>query len=483
MSNVRKNYIYNVIYQLLAVILPLITSPYISRILQAEGLGIYSYTFSIVQYFILFSMLGIKNYGVRSIARVKDDKEQLSKTFWEIYAIQLFLSITVIIAYAIYIGFISNEYFNINILQFFIVLSALFDVSWFFFGIEKFKITVSRNIVIRIISVILIFLFIKDKTNLPLYTLIMSISTLINQILLWPFVRKEVKYRKVNLATVKKHIKPIIALFVPVIAVSFYIYMDKIMLGYLSTMEEVGLYYSAEKIVNIPFGFILAFGTVMLPRMSYLFEKKDTRRIKNNIEKSMEFNMFLSSAMTFGIAGVANVFAPWFFGKGFEAVSLLIIAIAPIIIIKSWANVIRNQYLIPKNMDTKFSLSVISGAITNVMLNLLLIPRYGALGAIIATVFAELIVCIIQTIFAYRDLEIYKYIINSLRYFFAGIVMYLSIFWIGNIISNPITVLIIQVSIGSTIFLCISFFLHPKKTEILKFIKNKIKGKRRKYGN
>ena len=423
-NNIKINFIYNIIYQILLLILPLITSPYISRVIGAEGLGIYSYTYSIAYYFVLFAMLGINNYGNREIAKSRENKEQLSRKFCAIYTIQLITSIISIIAYIIYILCIENEYKLYAILQLIYILSNCFDVNWLFFGLEKFKITVTRNIIIKILSVCSIFVFVKDRNDLVLYTLIITLSALISQLALWPFVKKEVKFLKIRFSDLKKHIKPILILFIPVIAVSLYKVMDKIMLGNMTNVKNVGLYENAEKIINIPLGLITALGTVMLPRMSNLVSNGNQEQIKRYIDKSIEFIAFISVPISLGIMAVSKEFAPLFFGQEFTKSGEIIQYLAITVIFISWANVIRTQYLIPNEKDKAFIVSVVSGAIINIIINLLLIKRYETIGAAIGTLIAEFTVMIIQLFAVRKELNNKLHAKKFLIYFIKGIIMY-----------------------------------------------------------
>ena len=275
MSSVKKNLLYNMAYQILILIVPLITVPYVSRALGAENIGIYSYTYSIVYYFMLIAMLGINNYGNRTIAKSRDNKEELSRNFLGIYSIQFTLSIIMIAIYLFFISRFEKKYTLIGYIQVIYLISNALDINWFFFGIEKFKLTVTRNAMIKIISLICILLFVKNRDDLVIYTLILSGSTLICQLILPYFLKKEISLVKITKEDIFKHIKPCLILFMPVIAVSLYKVMDKIMIEKLSNVIEVGYYEQAEKIINIPIGIITALGTVMLPKISNLVQKNE----------------------------------------------------------------------------------------------------------------------------------------------------------------------------------------------------------------
>ena len=308
MSSLKKNLFYNFCYQILVLFLPIISTPYISRILGPDGIGINSYTYSIVNYFIIFSMLGVNNYGNRMIAKNRDDKEKMSKIFKEIHGLQVIVSSIMLVVYFLYLYFFEQKYPMISLIQSLYILSCMFDINWFFFGIEKFKLTVGRNLLIKIISLISIFCFIKQPEDVWIYTLILALSNLLSNLFLFPLLRRYIVNVKYNLSDLKKHIAPNLKLFLTVIAVSIYKVMDKTMLGGISGVKEVGFYENAEKVINIPIAIITALGTVMLPRMSNIYSKDDKTNAESLIQKSMKFIMFLAFAMTFGLVAISNDF-------------------------------------------------------------------------------------------------------------------------------------------------------------------------------
>ena len=268
-SEIKKNFIYNVAYQILVLIIPFITLPYISRVLGTLGVGIYSYTYSIVYYFMIFCMLGVAKYGNRSIAKARDNKEQLSKTFKEIYIMQLITSSIMLVIYIIYLIIFKNEYLRVAILQALYVLSCAFDINWFFFGIEKFKITVTRNTIIKILSLVLVFIFVKEQDDVWIYTLILAGTTLLSQIIIWPFLKKYINLKiKVRFKDIKKHFKNNLKMFLPVIAVAIYTMMDKTMLGIFSGVDEVGIYENAYKIYSVPISYSSPTGMLSISNWS-----------------------------------------------------------------------------------------------------------------------------------------------------------------------------------------------------------------------
>lgn len=451
MNDVKKNFIYNSIYQLLILLIPLVTTPYVSRILGAEGVGLYSYAHSIAYYFVIFAMLGLNNYGNRTIAMVRDDKNKLSQTFWSIYALQVITSLTAIIVYIIYIILFNNTIMPWILL--FYVISTAFDINWFFFGMEKFKLTVTRNTIVKIISTVCIFIFVRDANDVYLYGIIMALGLGISQFLLWPFVRQYISFYKPNWNDIIKHLKPNLVLFVPVIAVSLYKYMDKIMLGALTTVAQVGFHESSEKIINIPMALINSLGTVMLPRMSNMNVSGSDKESKKYIRYSILFAMFLSTSMGFGIMAVSKEFVPLFYGDGFETCITLFQILLPSCMFLAFANVIRTQYLIPKKKDTIYIISVSLGAIVNIIVNSLLIPTYQSAGAAIGTLCAEATVCIYQAFSVRKELPILNYIYQILPFVFSGLIMFLVLNNLSFSFELIIIELILKIFIGIFIYM------------------------------
>ncbi|SCI44904.1 flippase [Romboutsia sp. 1001713B170207_170306_H8] len=452
MSSIKKNFIYNCIYQILILILPLATTPYISRVLGVENIGIYSYTQSIAYYFMIFAMLGVNNYGNRSCARVRENRAELSKTFYEIYSLQFIMSLMCIVLYSIYAIFLAKINRVIFYIQILYVFSVIFDINWFFFSLEKFKITIVRNVFIKVFTIILIFVFIKNESQLKLYTAIMAVGTLLSQLVIWPFLKRYIDLNIPRANDIFKHLKPNLILFVPVVAVSIYKYMDKIMIGSMTGMIQEGYYVQAEKVLNIPLGLISALGTVMLPRMSNLAYRNKNEESKILINKSMLFISFLSPALAFGLAGISQTFIPLFLGDSFIDCIDILTSLSFSVLFVGWANIIRTQYLMPNNKDKVYLFTVCFGAIVNLIGNLILIPNFGAIGAVIATILSEATVAISQTIMVRNELPIISYLKGIIPFFILGFIMFFIIRSIG-IFSNLFISLLVQLFIGSSVYI------------------------------
>lgn len=456
MTQTKKNFIYNSLYQIFSIIIPIILAPFLSRRLGISGSGIYSYTYSIVYYFSLFTLLGMNNYGSRLIAKVRDNKEKISKLFWELFSLQMLFGTIMLIIYFIMIIELFKNYKTIYVIQSLFILSAMLDINWFFYGIEDFKIPILRSFIIKIINFICIIIFVKDSNDIWIYSLIMSLSAFINQLILWPFVKAKVMFIKPKFDNIKKHIKPLLVLFIPVIAVSIYKIMDKIMIGLISNISEVGLYEYAEKINSIPLTIISALGTVMLPKISNLVAKNDKKTIIQYLSKSIEFVLFISTPIIFIFIISMEYIIPLYLGVEFLPTSNLVILLSITLPFVSFANVIRTQYLIPLEKDRIYVISVIIGAFLNFIFNFLLIPFLGAKGACFGTIVAEISVMLYQTICIRKKIEIKKYLKIFALFALKSIIAFLPIFLIKHFMNINFINIIIQLIIFSTMYILLN---------------------------
>lgn len=460
MKSVNKNFIYNSIYQLLLYIIPLILTPYISRTLGAEQIGVYAYTYSIVYYFMLATMLGINNYGSRSIAKNSTNKEKISEIFSEIYGLQLRVGMLMLIIYNFIILFIFKEYTTLSLIHNLFLISSILDINWLYFGIEKFKVTITRNVIIKILSMILIFVFVKNPDDLWIYTLIMALSNFISQVYLFVVLRKYASLKFVRSKKAFSHLKNCLVLFIPVLAYGIYRVMDKTMIGAISTTTELGFYENSEKIINIPISFLTAMGTVMIPYMSK--KSKDIEEINKKLNSSFELCFCFMIPMIFGLIAIADDFSVIYFGNEFEKCGIIIKCLVPSILFATIANVVRTNYLIPFEKDRIYVISTIIGAVINLLLNLLFIRKFGALGACIGTVAAEFSVMLYQLIRVRNDIDILKMFKILCKYLFKGLIMFVIIFIIGKFINNIYIKLISQILIAVTIYflLCRKYIIY-----------------------
>ena len=467
MASIKKNYVYNIVYQLLNIILPLITVPIISRALGPDASGVYSYTFSIVSYFMIFGMLGISNYGNRKIAKSRDDPERLKKNFLSIYTVQLCFNIAAIVVYLVYVfGF--AQYKNISLIEIFFLLSNTLDISWLYFGLEEFKKPVTRNIIIKLAALLLIICFVKTPADLPVYTAIMSISTALSQMILWIGLRKYFMVERVNVhrRDVTGNIKGILILFIPVISYSVYKMMDIIMLGLQSDMSEVGYYQYAEKIIGIPLGFIAALGTVMLPQLSNLIENKKVEKAKEYIRKSLNFIMFFAIPCVLGLIAISGEFSVLFLGPEYGRTGTILIFLAITLVFTAWATVVRTQWLIPTEKDNAYVYTTILGAAVNFVINLAIIPVLGGVGAAIGTIASEFIIMFMQSFLVRKELKFTKVAKTVAGFVLKGLVMFVVVETLSNFLpQDNVLRLIFKVTLGAAIYLLLN--IKYIKSEIL----------------
>lgn len=456
MVSENKNFLMNVAYQLLSYVFPLVTVSYVSQCLGVTNIGTYSYTYSTVYLFLLLGMLGINNYGNREIARVRDDKQACSFIFFSIYKLQLLTVGLASIGYVIYIQCIVSEYEKLFWLQAIYLFSACLDVNWFYFGLEKFKLTITRNCIIKVASLILILFFVRTEADLAQYTVIMAGSTFLSQLYLILILHRYIVNVHTTLHDSLHHLRGCCILFIPVLAFGIYRVMDKTMLGAMATVTELGYYENAERLINIPISIINALGTVMLPRMSYLLKNHSEESTKT-IYASMKLALLLSCMMAAGIFLVSNDIVVVLFGYDFYKSGEIIRILSITIFASAWANVIRTQYLIPSGKDTIYVISTIGGAVVNLLLNIVLIPQYGAYGACLGTIAAEYFVMIYQTVKVRKVLEIKRYFNLAWKDLVISCGIILFSYEVGNFFSDIYVRLLVNIFIAIVLFGTINY--------------------------
>lgn len=459
MNKVVKNYLYNLSYQILVLIVPLITTPYVSRVLGAKGVGIFSYTNSIVQYFILFGCIGLNLYGQREIAYVQHERDKRDKVFWELVVLRI---ITVSISLTVFYFTLAShgKYKSVFFIMCLDILASLVDISWFFQGIEDFKKIVVRNFIIKIIGVVLIFTFVKSSNDLLLYVICHSATLFLGNLSMWAYIPKLVSKVRIKKLEIKKHIRPTIVLFLPQIATSIYIVLDKTMIGFLTGVEEEVAYYEqGQKIVKIVMALVTSLGTVMMPRVANLFKQNEVEKVKRYLSKSFRFVFFLSFPMMFGLMAVSRNIVPWFFGPGYDKVVSNMMIIAPILVIIALSNIMGTQYLLPTGRQKEYTLSVVIGCIVNFSMNLLLIPHFLSIGAAVATVIAETSVTGTQVFFTREDFKFGEIISSNKHYIISSFVMFIPTYFLAKYLPSSIINTFICIIVGGLIYIGLLFVM------------------------
>ena len=474
-QSLKKNYIYNLIYQLMILILPLATAPYLSRVLGAENIGIYSFTVSISSYFMTFGTLGMTTYAQREIAYNQNNKEKCSKIFWEIFSLRLItMSMAILIFILIFVNGTQYQlYYKILTLE---IIASMLDISWFFQGLEEFKKTIVKNGIVKIIYVILIFCVVKNKNDLAKYYIIYVFTALIGNMSLWIHLPKYIEKVKLKELKILNNLKPSFYLFIPNIAIQVYALLDKTMIGIIvPDKSELGFYEQSQKVIRLLLTIVTSLGTVMMPRIANKFAEGKKEDVMYYMKKSFNYVFILSIPMMFGIMAVSESFVPIFFGKGFDKVALIMSMCSPVLLIIGMSNVMGVQYLLPTKKQKEYTISVILGAVVNFGLNLFLIKLYGAIGASIATIAAELTVTVTQMIFLKNDFDFGEILKPILKYLFASICMFITCKILGANITNRYLSVVLQVLIGSIVYFTILLVLKDKFLyEIIGNIKEKI---------
>ena len=466
-TNIVSNIFYQVSYELFAILLPLFTAPFISRMLGADMLGVYSYSRTLATYFGLFGMLGVKNHGNREISRRRDDKD-LNVCFWSIYAVQFFASLAMLILYMGYTLFFVRDNQVVVAVQSLLIVDSMLDISWFLFGMEEFKKTTTCSMVVKILTTAAVFLLVRGPGDLLEYCLIMSGGVFINQLMLWHYARQVIGRPAVDWKRSLTQVKPMLILFIPVIAVSLYTMMDKLMLGAMSTKAQLGFYEASERIILCASSVITAFGTVMMPRMTKLFSDGNVKASRRYMKLSVEAIMAIAFAVSLGIVSVSRLFAPIFWGRDFASCAYILSALALSIPFSGFANVIRMQYLIPNGMDRAYIVSVVLGAVSNLIANALTIPHCGALGAALGTVIAEGVVCIAQCFAVRQRIPLRKYLNCMLPFGIAGLAMAAAVRMVDYSAAVTIPWLLLEIFAGSAVYCSLSlFYLYHTRNELL----------------
>lgn len=453
MSSVKSNFLWNASYQLLLVLAPLVTTPYLSRVLGAEQVGVYSYTYSVTNYFVMIATLGMANYGVRVVASASDDRAHRSRAFWSAYVSQLCIAVPTIAVYIAYMAFDPQGGPRVALVWGMWVVSAALDVSWLFFGSEEFRLPTERSFVTKLASIVAIFAFVKSSEDLWVYCAAIAGSYLANQMIMWPFVGRYVDWVRPAWAEVRAHFAPNLRLFAPVVAISLYTSLDKIMLGAISGMEQAGYYEYSEKMSKMPMAVITALGTVMLPRMTSALAAGERDRAKHLLGESMWAMQAAAMAMAFGIAAIAPEFTEVFFGPGYEPCAYIMPIVSVVIPVISASNVIGVQYMLPTFSDGAYTASVCVGAAVNVVLNLALLKPLGALGAALATVCAEIAVLGFQCWVVREDLPLGSYLRGASPFIVIGLAMLAVVRIVSPLLGDATVVsLLIEICLGGVVY-------------------------------
>lgn len=465
---VLKNYLYNLSYQLLVIVLPVITTPYITRVFSSNDLGSYGYYNSIVTYFILLATLGVANYGTKEIS---GHRKEVQKTFWGIYSLQVLATCLALVLYIAVCLILPSMNNLIAYILGFSLLSRGLDISWLFQGMEDFKKITVRNTAVKLLGVVSIFIFVKKPSDLYLYIVLLVGYDLLGQLSMWLPAREHIGRPHLDIVYAKQHIKPVILLFLPQIAISLYITLDRTMLGALSSTTDVGIYDQALKFLNILLTIVTSLGSVMLPRVSNLLSSGNQKAVNKLHEMSFLVYNLVIFPMVAGILIVNKDFVNFFLGKDFQDARYAIAIMVFRMFFIGWTNIMGIQILIPHNKNREFMLSTTIPAFFSVGLNILLIPSLGYIGASIVSVATEGLVWLIQLYFTRSYLKGIKILPSMLKILAASLVMYGILYVIQPLIHFPSVVnVLISALLGLLIYAGLVLALRVLNVQELKSV-------------
>lgn len=473
-KSIKKNYIYNVSYQILLLITPLITTPYISRTLGADGIGTASYLESIMSYFVLAATMGMTTFGRREISYFQRNKEERSRIFWEVKLLELYSSLVCIVMYIFFAVHQKNSLLYLVLV--FNLLSVAADVTWLFQGMEEFGIIIFKNVIFKIINIVYVFLVIHTKEDLIWYLFGMSFFTLLGNLSLWFQLPQFVSSPKGLVLKPLRHMNIVISLFVPSIAIQIYTVLDKTMIGLITQDSlENGYYEQALKIVRMVLILVTSLGTVMVPRIGYCFEQNNSDKVKYFMYRGYRFVWFLGIPLCFGLIMIADNFVPWFFGDSYDQVVLLLDILAFLILAIGINNVTGVQYLIPTKRQNIYSFTVIVGAVTNFIFNIFFIQAFQAIGAAVASVLAESTIAVVQLIMVRDELSIWKIFKEGIHYYIAGAVMVVLLWQMQKYLYPAILHTVLLIFVGSMIYFAVLLMMKDEfLLNIMKSVSKKV---------
>jgi len=428
-KSISRNFLLNMIYQTVIIIIPMIIIPFLAERLQPEGIGQYSYSYSVVTYFSSFALLGIQMYGTKIISIVSDNEELLCTKFWELFVFKLVTSSISIVSFYIIAIFVNQPLYYIQGL---VLFANLLDITWFFTGTERFKSIVLRNLTIKICSLILILTLIKNPSHVNLYAMILVAAELLGQIVMWIDISKYKIFNNFK-ETIKKikpfrHLKGTISIFAPQVILIINTSINITIIGLFYTKESVGYYDMALKIVNTIVTVISALGLVMIPRISILHKNNDYTQISKFMNQAISVLSYLAYPLCLGLIAVSSVFIPWFLTEAFYPTVLIIMVLSFKIIFAAINNVIGIQYMVSTEQQGSFFLSVLVGFITNLIFCLVLIPLVGPIGAAISAVVGELTITIFEILLTKKQIGFLSYIVSQYKIIISSTIMFISVF-------------------------------------------------------
>ena len=470
--SVTENVFFNMLYQVLVTVLPVITTPYMARTLGLHANGIHSFTESIVTYFIILGALGTSLYGIRKVAYVRDDEEELARVTKGLILLRLVLTAVTL---AVYIPAlcINNENAYIYRIHIINIVANGIDTTWFYQGVEDFKKVTLRNLVVKFIFVVCLFTFIRTPADLPWYVLMAVLSTLVGNLIMIYYLPQYVDLRKGKILKPFEHLKPSFFLLIPQAMNYIYALIDRSMLGWMTNTDNVGIYDQGQRIARMITGVLQSVGYVMMARVANLSQSNDKEGIRAYVHKSISFTWFIALPATFGILGVADDFIPFFLGSEYLEVAPVLKILSVLVFIVSMNSLMGVQMLLPLGKEKIYTLATTVGAMVSIASNMVLIPFFQTYGACIACLIAECTVFAVSY-WNLRDMfDLPKLLKDNLSAILGSLVMYGAVRLIALLPTGVVVKLLAELLGGVIVYVA---FVLVTKNETALLILEKIKG-------
>jgi O-antigen/teichoic acid export membrane protein len=365
------------------------------------------------------------------------------------------------LAYAVFVA-VQGHWTFFYLLQAINLLAVLFDISWFFMGIENFRIIALQNTAIKLLTIIGTFAFVHKPTDLWIYILLLAFSTFLGNLAVWPFLRTEIGKIPFKKLQIYKHFKPAMTLFLPQIMITIYLSLNKTMLGSMHSVKSAGYFTQSDSIIRVAYTLTSSFSDAFLPRLSNMVSENKIQEVKGLTLKSLELSNAVGVMIISGIVGISSSFAIYFFGADFKSVGSLMAVESLVILFISWGNVFGKQFLLSTRRMKPYIFSSVFGLTINVLVNLILIPSMGAMGAVIATLMTELGVALYQ-VWSVRDIFSFKEVFLPLwKYLIAGILSFSAVFTLNQQMSVGLVSYFIQALVCISIYLLVLLVLRAR---------------------
>ena len=451
-KSLGSNLIFNILKNIANIIFPLITAPYVARVLNPDSLGLANFASTYAGYFMLVAALGIPNYGIREVSKRRGSKKELSMVFSELFSISILTTVFTSLVFLLtlfLIGQLKHD-FIIFLIAGITLFTTPFNIDWFYSGLEDFQYLTIRSLAVKTISVICLFLFVRDEADLIIFVLLNALSGCVNQVWNVLVLLKSGIRIRLGLSGIRNHVKPLLLLFSSTIAISLYTTVNVLMLGFASTYDQVSYYNQANHLSRAFLAVVTSLSEIMVPRLSFLRASGDWDNINKLVNKSFSLVSFLAVPIAIGIICISPVFIPLFLGEKFIGTVLPLQIMSIIVFVIGLNNISTIQILMGLGYDSKLLKTVMLGAICNVVINLFFIPLWGASGAAVASVLAELVILVVSVYYVLKNTDIR---INTISDMLKSL--------LGGVLFIPLTIMLKSIFTGWTLvfLLALSYFI------------------------